>query len=149
MFPSMFNSGVNRALEETVAFAERRHQILAGNVANMDTPDYKTKDLSVDDFQESLKGMLKQEKGGAGSVSPGESAGLTGSREPTRLSKEQAIQEVRDASKQVVYHDGSDDNLETQITQISKNQGMHSVAVALLKSQYRSLQTAISGSVNV
>ena len=121
MFPSMFNSGVNRELEETVAFAERRHQILAGNVANMDTPDYKTKDLSVGDFQESLKGMLKQEKGGAGSVSPGESAGLTGSREPMRLSKEQASQEVRDASKQV----------------------------ALLKSQYRSLQTAISGSVNV
>jgi len=149
MFPSMFNSGVNRGLEETVAFAERRHQILAGNVANMDTPDYKTKDLSVDDFQESLKGMLKQEKQATASVSPGQSAGATGANQPMSLSKEQAIKEVRDASTQVVYHDGSDDNLETQITQISKNQGMHSVAVALLKSQYRSLQTAISGSVNV
>ncbi len=43
-------------------FAQRRHAILAGNVANMSTPGYKTRDLSVDDFQTNLKKAIESEK---------------------------------------------------------------------------------------
>ena len=34
-----------------MAFTEARHSVLAGNVANLDTPGYKTRDLSVETFQ--------------------------------------------------------------------------------------------------
>jgi flagellar basal body rod protein FlgB len=82
--------------------------------------------------------------------SPGDGSldGVSGAKGP-RIAHEQAVREVRDASTQVVYHDGSDDNLETQIAEIAKNQSMHSTAVALLKSQYRTMQMAIAGNVAV
>jgi len=146
----MLTPSINQALEETIAFAERRHAILAGNLANMDTPGYKTRDLSVSGFQESLKELMAAQRSPAMQPSPGDGSldAVSGRRGPV-LAREQAIQEVRDASTQVVYHDGSDDNLETQIAQISKNQSMHTTAIALLKSQYRTLQTAISGNVSV
>jgi flagellar basal-body rod protein FlgB len=146
----MFTPSTTKALEESIAFAERRHAILAGNIANMDTPGYKSRDLSVQEFRSSLKEMMEAERKPPATPSPGESNAIRISgRESTSMSREQAMKEVHDASTQILYHDGSNDNLETQITEIAKNQTMHSTAVALLKSQYRTLQMAIAGNVTV
>ncbi|MCU0708029.1 MAG: flagellar basal body rod protein FlgB [Pirellula sp.] len=146
----MFTPSTTKALEETIAFAERRHAILAGNIANMDTPGYKSRDLSVQEFRSSLKEMMEAERKPQAVPSPGESSAVRiNDRERTSLTREQAMKEVHDASTQILYHDGSNDNLETQITEIAKNQTMHSTAVALLKSQYRTLQMAIAGNVTV
>lgn len=145
----MIDPSINRALEETIAFAERRHAILAGNLANMDTPGYRTRDLSVLEFQSSLKQLFDADRIPNAPSSPGDRGfdATRGTNSP-RLAREQAVQEVRDVSTQVVYHDGSDDNLETQIAQIAKNQSLHSTAIALLKSQYRTMQMAIAGNVS-
>jgi flagellar basal-body rod protein FlgB len=152
MFSSMFSDPSLKGLEQTVAFTERRHAVLAGNIANMDTPGYQTKDLSVDDFQASLREVIQAEREEQ-NMSPGLRLGLVGSpndaAEPRyQQSKEAAVQKVRDSMKQIVYNDGSDDNLEMQVTQISKNQSMHTMAIAMMKSQFRQLQMAISGSIN-
>ena len=152
MFSSMFSSPSLKSLEQTVAFTERRHAILAGNIANMDTPGYQSRDLSVDTFQSSLKEAIqtnRQEQ----NMSPGLRLGLIGSpndaNKPSfEKAKEIAAEKVRDSMRQVVYHDGSDDNLEMQVTQMSKNQSMHTMAIALMRSQFRELQMAISGTVN-
>jgi flagellar basal-body rod protein FlgB len=148
----MFSSPSLKSLEQSVAFTERRHSVLAGNVANMDTPGYQTRDLSLDTFQTSLREAIQAERQ-TKEMSPGLRLGMFGSVEqPSQPSIEQAknvaMENVRDSMKQIVYHDGSDDSLEMQVTQISKNQSMHTMAVALMKSQYRQLQMAISGSVN-
>ena len=42
-------------LEQVLNFTQTRHAVLAGNVANMDTPGYQTRDLSVDEFQTRLR----------------------------------------------------------------------------------------------
>lgn len=55
MLPSMLNNTTLPVLEQAVSFAQARHGVLAGNIANIDTPGYKTRDLSPDLFQESLK----------------------------------------------------------------------------------------------
>jgi len=49
-------------LEQVVAFAQRRHTVLAGNIANLDTPGYQVRDLSVEDFQARLREALAQAK---------------------------------------------------------------------------------------
>lgn len=152
MFNSMFSSPSLKSLEQTVAFTERRHSILAGNVANMDTPGYKTRDLSLDTFQSNLRDAIQSERQ-TQAMSPGLRLGVLGAQEPSSgASIEQArniaMENVRDSMKQIVYHDGSDDSMEMQVTQISKNQSMHTMAVAMMKSHYRQLQVAISGSVN-
>jgi flagellar basal-body rod protein FlgB len=148
----MLTSSSAKSLEQLVAFTERRHSILAGNVANMDTPGYQTRDLSVDNFQASLRDAIQAERQ-VEQTSPGMRQGLFGvvsraTQPSTEEARKIAMENVRDSMKQVVYHDGSDDSLEMQVTQISKNSSMHSMAVALLKSNYRQLQMAISGTVS-
>lgn len=151
MFPSLFGNSALQSLEKTVEFADRRHAILASNIANMDTPGYKTRDLSVDDFQESLK-TLHESKKRIAEQSPGLRLSVLENPEedPSHaLEHDQAVQNVYDSMRQVVYHDGSDDSLELQVAQMSKNQSMHNIAIALMRSQFQNLKMAISESVNV
>ena len=51
---------------------------------------------------------------------------------------------TRRAMQQVVFHDGSDVALERQVTAISKNQHLHNMAVALMRSQFSLLRAAIA-----
>lgn len=119
-----------------MAFAQKRHALLAGNIANQDVPDYQTRDLSVEDFQEALKSSL-QARNSAGVRSPGSTISI----DPT--------EKVRDVRNQVLYLDGSDVSLEHQVTQINKNQMLHDTAIALLRSQFQTIRAAIAESANI
>lgn len=141
MWTSWLNNSSLPALEQTIAFAQKRHAILAGNIANLDTPDYKTRDISLSDFQAKLRESLQPSQSADSASSPG-------SRGTVDVD-DQKMQEVRDVSKQILYHDGSDVSLEHQVTEIAKNQGLHNMAIALMRSQFQTLQVAIRESVAV
>lgn len=143
MWPALFRGSALPAVEQTVQFTERRHALLAGNVANADTPGYQTRDLSVENFQAALKEAVNASQS-AEKSSPGHQLPRV-----EGLSKSQAMQNVRESMKQILYHDGSDVGMETQVTEIAKNQSMHSTAVAILRNQFQQLKMAISESVNV
>ena len=134
MVNGIFASSSIGALEQVAAFAEARHGLLAGNIANLDTPGYKTRDLSVENFQKSLREALEQQKAPPQYVSPGMIP--SGSGDPMHA--------VKDATRNILFHDQSDVGLEEQVTELSNNQFMHSMAVALLSQQFRQLETAIS-----
>ncbi len=140
MFNSLLNNSTLPALEQTVLFAHQRHQLLAGNLANIDTPDYKTRDISIDEFRKQLKAAVESSASERSVYVPGR--GL----EP--VTKQEAIEQVRDISKQILYHDGSDVSLEHQVTEIAKNQNMHNTAIALMRSQFQTLQVAIRESAS-
>lgn len=137
MWDTWLNNSTLPALEQTAAFAQKRHMILAGNLANLDVPGYKSRDLSVDDFQQALSDAVR----GSSSSTSGYSVG--------DLQYPEAMERVRDTSRQVIYHDGSDVSLEEQVTAISKNQTMHDTSIALMRSQLQTMQVAIRESVNV
>ncbi len=59
MLSSIFQSSSLPVLEQVVNFTEARHGVLAGNIANLDTPGYKTRDLSPDLFQQRLKEAIE------------------------------------------------------------------------------------------
>ena len=106
----MFSAPTLKSLEQTVAFTERRHAILAGNIANTDTPDYQSKDLSVDTFQKSLREAIQAERQEQ-EMSPGLRLSLLGSTNPATNpsfedSKKVAMESVRDSMKQIVYQIG-------------------------------------------
>ncbi len=142
MWSTWLNDSTMPALEQSIVFAQRRHAVLAGNIANKDVPGYQTRDLSVSNFQQALRSSVEASKNPE-VLSPG--LGDIASA-PSR----QAIQErVRDTQSQVLYLDGSDVSFEHQITEISKNALMHETAIALMRSQFQTLQVAIRESVNV
>lgn len=138
MWNSWINSSALPALEQTAVFTQNRQALLAGNMANSDVPGYKTRDISTSDFQDRLREALTADS----TVSAGLSTGDSPSSIP-------AMERVRHVSKQVLLHDGSDVSLEEQVTEISKNESLHNISIALMRSQFRNLEVAIRESVNV
>lgn len=51
------NLGLFQALNARISYLDQRQRVLAQNIANANTPDYKPKDLSKVDFGTVLKGL--------------------------------------------------------------------------------------------
>jgi flagellar basal-body rod protein FlgB len=134
MLPPLFDNTTIPVVQEVLAFSEARHRVLAGNVANADTPGYRVRDLSVDTFQQRLREAITERQFAGQTSSPG----LTES-EPG-----DPLRNVRDSIRSVTFLDNSDVGIEQQVTEIAKNQFLHNIAVAIMSSQFRLLQTAIS-----
>lgn len=129
----LFGSTTIPALEQSIQFAQRRHELLASNVANLDTPGYRTRDLDTDEFQAALADSIRYPEGrpdAARAVSPSV--------------RDDRFAGPRDATEQVVYHDDSDVSLEHQVTQLAKNQTLHSMAITTMRSQFALLKAAIT-----
>jgi flagellar basal-body rod protein FlgB len=121
------------ALQDVASFTQARHGVLAGNVANVHTPGYRTRDLSVKSFQEALRKSIEARRQGD-IASPG-------FEETPRV---EASKEVHAAMTNLVYHDDTNIDIERQVVEISKNQYLHNLAVSIMASQFQSLQTAIN-----
>ena len=135
MFQNIFSSTTIPVLEQVVNFSQARHTVLAGNVANMDTPGYQVRDLSVEDFQDRLKTFIERKQHASQWRSPGELA----------APGDTLMADVSRNPKTILYHDGSNVGLEHQVTEMVKNQLQHNLALSLMTSQMRLLEVAISG----
>ncbi|WP_237226832.1 flagellar basal body rod protein FlgB [Rubinisphaera sp. JC750] len=58
MLESLLQQTTIPLLEQVAAFGSRRHSVLAGNIANIDTPDYRTRDLPVQDFEKAVQSAI-------------------------------------------------------------------------------------------
>jgi flagellar basal-body rod protein FlgB len=133
----LFDTTTIPVLQEAVGFAEARHTLLAGNIANLDTPGYKARDLSVEDFQWRLKKAIENSRQPMTSPSPGE-VGMQSSSTVSGVAKQSAA---------LLRHDQCNVGLEQQVTEMMKNQLQHNTALALMVKQFHQLETAISGRV--
>jgi flagellar basal-body rod protein FlgB len=131
MLDSVFQKTTIPVLEEVVYFSQARHEVLAGNIANLDTPGYRTKDLSPEVFQERLREAI--EVRGAP-----ESAGVRS------LAGSDPLREVRQSMKTILRHDENEVGMEQQVMAMTKNQTTHNVAIALMTSQFRLLEAAVT-----
>ena len=141
MLSSLFGSSTIPVLEQTVNFTQARHGVLAGNIANLNTPGYKTRDLSSVEFQKRLKEAVETRRQAEISPSYAMNAKSTGRSIATG---HDGMDKVRDSMKNILYHDDSDVSIEKQVAEISKNQAQHNMALSLMVSQFRLLKTAIS-----
>jgi flagellar basal-body rod protein FlgB len=134
MLSGIFQSTTISVLQEAVSFAQARQTVLAGNIANLDTPGYEVHDLSVEDFQSRLRAAIEERRRPPAVASPGEPA-------PERR---ESLAEVAQNSKTILHHDRNNVGMEYQVSEMAKNQMQHNLALALLVQQFRLLQTAIS-----
>ena len=122
------------ALEQVVNFTLARHQVLTANIANLDTPDYDVRDFSVKTFQRHLQEAIvarhqQRQEAMSGVVTDGQDDALYCSEE---------------SKKQILLYDGRDVGLEQQITEITKKQMMHNIAVTIMNNQFELLEAVIS-----
>src|SRR6185295_7727889 len=101
MLSQLFANSSITAAEEATYFAQARHNVLAGNIANLDVPGYKVRDLSVETFQKRLGEALSSRAQQTESASPG----------LTMHPGDGELRHVRDSLKDILYHDGTNVSL--------------------------------------
>lgn len=140
MFGSILDSSTVPVLEQVVQFTQARHGVLAGNLANLDTPGYKTRDLSPDLFQERLQQAVEARRTRSESAYRVDGYSMAAKANPQHSD----FAEVRESMKSILYHDQSDVSLESQVSEIAKNHSQHNLALSLMTAQFRLLRAAIT-----
>src|SRR5512134_1905592 len=100
MLPDLFGSTNIPALGEVLNFAQARHTVLAGNVANVNTPGYRLRDLNESAFQEKLKAAIEAAQ--TASAHPPEYSQSPG-RAPSDPTDR--LRAVRQSLQNIIYHD--------------------------------------------
>jgi len=134
MLPNLFSSTTIPALGEVLNFSQARHTVLAGNVANVNTPGYRIRDLSPTAFHQALREAISQSRNGAEPLSPGLAMNEPGDE----------MRQVRKSLENLVYHDDTNIDLEKQVAEMTKNHLLHNFALTVMTDQFQLLQTAIS-----
>lgn len=132
MLANLFNATTIPVLEQVVNFAQARHQVLAGNIANLDTPGYRTRDLSSEQFETNLRQAIEtRDSQQTGSLGP-----LADELNP--------FAPVKAGLEGVLRHDDDNVGLEQQLMEIAKNQIQHNLAMTILNNQLQLIGAAIS-----
>lgn len=120
----MFNQGPVPTLEKVLKFTSARQQVLLDDVANISTPGFRQKDLSVDGFQAALASQLDNSKGGGDG---------------------DLVSKPEEPASYIVFHDGNNRSAEELMTDGVKNAMMHNLMIELLRQQYATLDEALKG----
>jgi flagellar basal-body rod protein FlgB len=127
-------------LEQALSFTEQRHNVLLENIANVSTPGYVQKDLSVAGFQQSLRQAVEAKRASANnSYEPASTQEITFERGGSRIAAH-----PEQAPNSVVFHDRGIRSMEYLMSELADNALAHNVTAQLLRGKYDSLQKAIT-----
>ncbi|MCC7342262.1 MAG: flagellar basal body rod protein FlgB [Bryobacterales bacterium] len=113
---------VAQSLEVYLDLLATRQKLVASNIANLDTPGYRTRDVN---FQDELASALSQTRAG-------QAAG--------RRSTSPAVTEVEGLA---LNNDGNNVNLDREARMLADNAMRFELGSALLASRYRTIRLAI------
>ncbi len=145
MIDQLFNSSTIPLLAKVAAFTERRHEALAGNIANISTPDYRTRDLPVAEFRAALEAAVAHDRPAEGAGSPAWSYTAASANEAnSEFFPRTLFRAVEAPPKTLTFQDGNNRSIENEVMEMTKNSLMQSVAIELMNAQLNRLQAVIS-----
>lgn len=142
MIRDVQTSGAMPALEALVRFAGQRQKLIANNIANFDTPDYRPMDVSAAGFQAQLGAAVRRRR---------ESTG--GTHGELRLERTREVEQgaggllrlsARTASGNVLFHDRNNRDLERTMQDLVENAGAYRVATEFLRKGFEQMRGAIA-----
>lgn len=128
-------SNISNALFEQLNFRGEKQKVISSNIANINTPAYKTKDLVFEDeLNNKLNNTLKME--------------LTSSKHISSINSSSAnvnpkLVEVKGLQEQ---NDGNNVNLDTQMSEMSKNKILYDAIQSSIKRDSRLFRSVIESS---
>ena len=123
----LLNQGNSPLLEQWLRFTAERHKLIAENVVNISTPNYRQKDLSPERFQAALRDRIEQRQ----------SAG------PGAVGFEDLRGAVEEPERGMLFHDGANRSMEQLMTDQAKNAMTHNLVVELLRKQFQAMEMAL------
>ena len=144
MIANVFHHGALQSLERLVQFTGARHGVIAHNIANLSTPYFRPKDLSVEGFQKNLRRAQDRRRDSANPVD-----GRLDPRNTRQLRYEYDHLTVRPVplDENILFHDRNNRDLERIMQDLAENTLAHNTGLTLLKSELDLLRTAIRENV--
>lgn len=145
MIKPLLNGTTIPILEKVAAFSERRHEVLVGNLANIDTPGYRMRDLPVAAFQEALTEAAERFQNGA--PSPDSNSVPSSHSAPSDLDDlfpQTLFRPSEAAPKNVTFQDGNNRSVEYEVMEITKNAMLQKYALQVMIAQMNLLQSVIA-----
>ena len=116
-------------VERVLQFASARHSLIAENIANVDTPGYRQKDLSVQRFSSMLSQRVDQR------------------RRSGSASFDDIDMKPDNPTAGILFHDRNNRSMEQLATDLAKNAMMHNLAIELLRKQFQQMEMALKEKV--
>ena len=118
-------------VERVLQFASARHSLIAENIANVDTPGYRQKDLS----QAKFFAMLRERAATRAQAAPG------------TVTFEDVPADVDKSAGGILFHDQNNRSMESLMSDVAKNAMTHNLAVELLRKTYGQMEMALKEKV--
>jgi flagellar basal-body rod protein FlgB len=119
---SLFDNTVS-LLATAMKFAVRRHEVIAGNLANVETPNYKAKDMP---FEAVLSAAIQRARS-----------------RPTAELRFATPRIVLDATGEL-RTDGNNVNAENEMVKLLKNSGLFSASTELIRYKFSTMKMAMT-----
>lgn len=140
-------------LKQVSRFTERRQEVLAGNIANIDTPGYRMRDLPTDAFQAALRQALQPGRTGQAQPLPGIPWTLDQPLSPGHHERNvedyfsEHLFRAYEVERQpgITFQDANNRSIEHQFLEMTKNSMLQNFALQVMSNQYGQLQAAITG----
>lgn len=128
------------ALEMTARFAAQRQDILAHNIANLETPNFRPVDASPVAFQRMLGRALQERRDRGGGLLPWRET-----REVRHAGRDPHDLRLvpRTASTNVLFHDRNNRDEVRLMQDLVENAGVFRVATDLLRTRYQLVNSAL------
>jgi flagellar basal-body rod protein FlgB len=123
----LLNQGNAPLIEQVMKFTAARQKLLAENVANVDTPDYQQKDMSVEKFQKLLQDRVTERAGAAPGATP----------------FDDILGELENPSRNILFHDGNNRSIEQLMADSAKNALTHNMMVEFMRKQFSGIEMAL------
>lgn len=138
----LLNSDTSSVLEASIRFAGQRQRLIAHNIANMTTPDFRPVDVSPRGFQSALARAIQDRRDGR--AAPGSTLQLPRTREVQQDEDGSMTLTPRTSSGGVLQHDRNNGDPERMMQDLAENTTVYRSAVELLKSRNDLLKSAIA-----
>lgn len=124
---SLLSQDSSPLVEQWLKFTESRHRVLAEDIANVDVPGYRQKDLSLTRFQSLMRDRVAKRDASA----------------PGTVRFDDLGQQIENPTQNILFHDGGNRSMEQLMSEHAKNALMHQLAVELLKKQFSQIEMAL------
>ncbi len=126
--------------EAALSLRSQRQQLLASNIANADTPNYKARDI---DFASALQGVMARTQPPAGVLAASAPAHIGGAAQNADLLPDGTPVQYRGAVQGAV--DGNTVDMDVERNQFADNAIRYEAGITMINHQIRSLMAAIQG----
>jgi flagellar basal-body rod protein FlgB len=128
MFIERLVNQTNAPLAERVLhFASLRHGLIAQNMANVDTPGWRQKDLSAARFFSMLRERAAAKREGG----------------PGVVGFSDIDAELEHPTRGILFHDGNNRSMEQLVSDQAKNGLLYTMAIEILRKQFGAMEMAL------